>query len=81
MSVYYNWNVTKKKEKDKKHHPSSQLSGSAPPRGGLHPEPAIIVDRRGTSAENAQKEDSPGDSLTPHPHRDPALSAKVTLEV
>jgi hypothetical protein len=77
MSVYYNWDVTKKRKKDKKDTvTSSQLSGSAPPNWGLHPELATIVDRRGTSAENAKKGDRLGDS--PSPHRDPALSAKVT---
>jgi hypothetical protein len=35
-----------------------------------------MVDRMGTSAENAQKGDSLGDS--PNPHWDPDLSAKVT---
>jgi hypothetical protein len=55
---------------------SSQLSGSAPPNWGLYLELATIVDRRGTSTENAQKGDSPGDS--PGPHWDLALSAKVT---
>jgi hypothetical protein len=55
---------------------SSQLSGSAPLDWGLHPELATIVDRRGTSAENAQKGNSPGDS--PSSHRDPILSAEVT---
>jgi hypothetical protein len=39
---------------------SLQLSGSAPPDRGLHPKLATIVDRRGTSTENAQKEVSPG---------------------
>jgi hypothetical protein len=29
------------------------LSERAPPNWGLYPEPAIMVDRRGTSAENA----------------------------
>jgi hypothetical protein len=49
---------------------SLQLSGRAPPDWGLHPEPATIVDRRGTSAETAQKRDSLGDS--PTPNQDPA---------
>jgi hypothetical protein len=52
------------------------LSERAPSNWGLHPELATIVDRRGTSAENAQKGGSPGDS--PIPKREPALSAKVT---
>jgi hypothetical protein len=44
--------------------------------GGLHPELATIVDRSGTSAENAQKGDSPEDSSVPHWNL--ALSVKVT---
>jgi hypothetical protein len=52
------------------------LSGRALPNWGLHPEFATIVDRKGTSSENAQKEDSPGGS--PAPSWDPALSTKVT---
>jgi hypothetical protein len=55
---------------------SLQLSGSAPPNWGLHPKLATIVNRRGTSTENAQKGNSLGDS--PSPHQDPVLSAKVT---
>jgi hypothetical protein len=52
------------------------LSERAPLNWGLHPEPAIMVDKRGTSAENAQKGDGPG--VSPAPSQDPALSAKVT---
>jgi hypothetical protein len=52
------------------------LSERAPPDWGLYPELATMVDRRGTSAENAQKGDSPGDS--PTPNQDPALSVRVT---
>jgi hypothetical protein len=52
---------------------SSQLSETDPPDWGIYPE---LVDRKGTSTENAQKGDSPGDS--PGSHWDPALSAKVT---
>jgi hypothetical protein len=56
---------------------SLQLSGRAQPNWGQHSKLATIVeDRRGTSAENAQKGVSPGDS--PAPLQDPALSAKVT---
>jgi hypothetical protein len=51
------------------------LSERAPPDWGLHPELATMVDRRGTSAENAQKGDSPEVSLAPN--WDPSLSAKV----
>jgi hypothetical protein len=52
------------------------LSERAPLDWGLHPKLGTMVDRRGTSAENAQKGDSPGES--PTPNWDPALSAKVT---
>jgi hypothetical protein len=55
---------------------SSQLSESAPADWDLHLEFATVLDRRGTSAGNAQRENSLGDS--PTPLRDPALSAKVT---
>jgi hypothetical protein len=74
MSVYYNWDITKRREKDKK--TSLQLSERAPPDWGLHPELATIVDRRGISSENAQKGDSQGDS--PNPLWNPALSSRVT---
>jgi hypothetical protein len=50
------------------------LSERVPSDWGLHPELAIIVDRRDTSAENTLKGDSWGDS----PNWDPALSSKVT---
>jgi hypothetical protein len=53
------------------------LSERVPHNWGLLPKLATIVDGRGTSAENAQKGDSPGDS--PAPNRDPALSTKVTI--
>jgi hypothetical protein len=52
------------------------LSERAPPDWGLHPELATMVDRRGTSAENAQKGASLGVSSAPK--WDPALSARVT---
>jgi hypothetical protein len=44
---------------------SLPLSERAQPDWGLHPEFATIVDRRSTSAENAQKGDNPGDSPPP----------------
>jgi hypothetical protein len=48
MHVYYNQNVTKKKEKKTKDTMTSlQLSGSAPPNWGLHPELATTVDKKG----------------------------------
>jgi hypothetical protein len=52
------------------------LSERAPSNWGLYPELATMVDRRGTSAQNAQKGDSLGDS--PTPNQDPALSERVT---
>jgi hypothetical protein len=55
---------------------SLQLSGSALPNWGLYLELATIVNKRGTSTENAKKGDSLGDS--PSPYWDPVLSAKVT---
>jgi hypothetical protein len=54
MSLYYNWDVTKKK-KIRDIMTLLQLSGKDPPKWGLHPETATIVDRRGSSADNAQK--------------------------
>jgi hypothetical protein len=68
--------LLKKKEKDKRHHDLFAGLREWPTQLGLHPELATIVDRRSTSAENAQKGDSTGDSSGPH--QDPALSAKVT---
>jgi hypothetical protein len=66
MSVSYNWDITKKREKDKKDTMTSlQLLGSAPPDWGLHPKLATIVGMKGTSAENAQKGDSQEDSPNP----------------
>jgi hypothetical protein len=52
------------------------LSERAPSNWGLHPELATVVDKRSTSAENAQKGNSPG--VSPAPNQDPALSAKLT---
>jgi hypothetical protein len=76
MSVYYNWDVTKKKEKDKKHHYFIAALSECPTWLGPTLKLATIVDMRGTSVENAQKGDSPGES--PGSHWDLALSAKVT---
>jgi hypothetical protein len=69
MSVSYNWDLTKKRKKDKKTPTmtKSQLSGSAPPNGGLHPKLATIVDRRGNSTGNAQKGGQPGRQPWPPP--------------
>jgi hypothetical protein len=58
ICVYYNRDLTKKREKDKKHHTKLQISDSTPLDGALHPKFATIVYRRGTSAENTQKGDS-----------------------
>jgi hypothetical protein len=78
MSVYYNQDVTKKKEKDKRHHDLITSLRECPTRyGGLYSELATVVDRRGTATENVQKGDSLGDSTGPH--WDSALSAKVTI--
>jgi hypothetical protein len=52
------------------------LSERAPSDWGMHPELATMVERRGTSAENAQKGDSQGVSSSPN--RDSAFSARVT---
>jgi hypothetical protein len=77
MSVYYIWDLTNRREKDKRHHDLIVLSEWAPPQLGHTSELATTVDRRGTSTENAQKGESSGDSSTPN--WDPALSPKVTL--
>jgi hypothetical protein len=53
ISVYHNGTLLKGKKRIKDTMTSSQLSGSAPSDWGLHPKLAMIVDRRGTSAENA----------------------------
>jgi hypothetical protein len=45
--------LTNRREKDKRHMASLLLSERAPPDWGLYPELATVVDRRGTSAENA----------------------------
>jgi hypothetical protein len=77
MSVYYNQDLTKRREKDKRHHDLIAALREGPT--GLGPASwtwYTMVDRRGTSAENVQKGDSPG--LSPTPNQDPALSAKVT---
>jgi hypothetical protein len=75
MSIYYNQDITKRKEKDKRHQDLIAALKEGPTDWGLHPKLATIVNRRGTSAKNAQKGDSLGDS--PTPNQDPALSAKI----
>jgi hypothetical protein len=62
MSIYYNWELTNRREKDKSQHDLIEL--------------ATMMDRRGSSAENAQKGDSLG--VSPTSHWDPPLSARVT---
>jgi hypothetical protein len=71
----YVWDLTNRREKDKRHHDLIAALREGPLSWGLHPELATMVDRRGTSAEKAQKRDSPG--VSPTPNWDPALSAKV----
>jgi hypothetical protein len=73
MSVYYNQDITKKREKNKKHHDLIETLRECPT---LQPKLATIVDRRGISTGNAQKGDSLGDS--PGPHQDLTPSTKVT---
>jgi hypothetical protein len=65
-----------RKKRIKNHHDLIIALREFPTQWGPTSELATIVVRRGTSAENAQKGDSQGDS--PGPHQDPALSAKVT---
>jgi hypothetical protein len=60
MSVYYDWDLTKKKEKDKRHHYLITAVRS------LHPKLATIVDRRGTSTGNAQKGTAQETALPPN---------------
>jgi hypothetical protein len=60
MSVYYNWNLTKRREKDKGNIMTSLLlSERVPPNWDLHSQLATILDIGGTSLENALKGDSP----------------------
>jgi hypothetical protein len=62
MSVFilclYVWDLTKGEKKIRDTMASLLFSERAPPDWGLHPELATMVDRRGISAENAQKGDS-----------------------
>jgi hypothetical protein len=51
--IEYNWDFTKKKEKDKRWHDPIADLRECPTLWGLHPEAAAIVDRRDTSIENA----------------------------
>jgi hypothetical protein len=54
-SICYNWTLLKRD--------LIAALREYPHNRALHPEFATIVDRRGTSAGNAQKEDSLGDSM------------------
>jgi hypothetical protein len=78
VSVYYNWDITKREKSIRDIRPNCRSQGVLHLMG-LHPKLATIVDRSGTSGENAQNGDSPGDS--PSPHQDLAPSAKVTTRV
>jgi hypothetical protein len=71
MSVYYNQDITKKKEKDRRHHGLITALRECPTQACYH------VDRMGTSAENAQKADSLGDRPASTGTL-PSPSAKVT---
>jgi hypothetical protein len=65
MSVYSDWDLTNRREKDRRHHDLFAALREGPTNWGLHPQLATMVDRRVTSAETAQKGDSPG--VSPHP--------------
>jgi hypothetical protein len=46
LSVYYNWELTKRREKDKRHYDLIAALRESPTQWGLYPEVATIVDRR-----------------------------------
>jgi hypothetical protein len=70
MSVYYNWDITtERKIRD-------MTSLLPPPDWGLHLEFATMVDKKGTSAENAYR--GTAQETAPPPNQDPALSKDVT---
>jgi hypothetical protein len=75
MSIYYNQDLTKRREKDKRHHDLIAALREAPIQLGPT-STATIVDKRSTSTENAVKGNSLGDSPAPNQH--PALSARVS---
>jgi hypothetical protein len=76
MSVYYNQDLTNRREKDKRHHDLVAALREGPIWLGPASWTCYHGGQEGTSAENAQKGDSPG--VSPTPNRDPALSARVT---
>jgi hypothetical protein len=76
MSVCYNWDINKRREKDKKHHDLIAALRERHPTGAYIPSLLSLWTGEGTSTETALKGDSPVDS--PAPNQDPALSAKVT---
>jgi hypothetical protein len=51
MSVYYNQDITNKREKDKRHHDLIAALREGPTDWGLHPELATMVDRKDISRE------------------------------
>jgi hypothetical protein len=67
MSVYYNQNLTKKRDKDKKHQDLIAVLGSSPPNGAPLPGHAINVDRKDTSIESVKEGGILGDSPSPLP--------------
>jgi hypothetical protein len=62
MSVYYNRDLTKRREKDKKYYDLITTLRECPTPWVLNPKLATIVDRSGTSTWNAQK----GMETAPH---------------
>jgi hypothetical protein len=74
-SVYCNRDLTKKREMDKKSSLLNHSSQGVSPQWGLTPGFGTTVDKRGTSAGNAQKGDSQRDS--PSLHWDHAPSSRV----
>jgi hypothetical protein len=74
-SVYYNRDLTKKREKNKRHHDLVAALREFPPNGDLMSGHATIVDKRDTSNESVHKDGSLGDS--PDPLQDPALSERA----
>jgi hypothetical protein len=59
MSVYYNWDLTKKREKDKKYHVLIVALKEYPTQWGSVSQACYHCDRKGTFEGNAQKGDSP----------------------
>jgi hypothetical protein len=76
MSVHYNQDLTNRREKDKRHHDLIAALRQGLTQLGPASWTCYHGGQEGTSAEDAQKRDSMGDS--PAPNWDPALSARVT---